>query len=300
MCAPGIINSKTETNCAAWCQTLKSVKVLWQTLRRDSGGKELPEVCSLAHLILLHAGVMSVGRRSTVPPVVWEALCLSSDTPIPEADVPSEDTREASLSLPTSPSPLAWQWLRAPELDTSSETLSSVDMFMGPGGGGRSDSWREGGGHTQGEKETVNSILWRSVELFPGLFQLLSSTDTNTLWSLHSGSFYLSSDCFHVNSSQKTHLKELQPEVRADLWNNLLYSQKSWLLYKLCTRKTSETVCASSQEWEKRNVAPGLQTFVWMFYFFFYFPRLENSSQVLQEVLNCSVSQHWLNVTGCL
>lgn len=84
---------------------------------------------------------MSMGLFSTVPPVVWEVvLCLSSETASPEADVPSEDTKEVSLSLPPSPSPLAWQWLRAPELDTSSEILSSVDMFMGPCGGGESDS----------------------------------------------------------------------------------------------------------------------------------------------------------------
>lgn len=88
-----------------------------------------------------------MGLLSTVPPVVWEAVCLSSETARPEADVPSEDTREVSLSLPPSPSALTWQWLRAPELDTSSEILSSVDMFMGPCSGGQSYSW--------GDKEEV-------------------------------------------------------------------------------------------------------------------------------------------------
>lgn len=95
----------------------------------------------LLHLILLHAGVMFMGRLSTVPPVVWEVVCLPSETASPEADVPSEDTKEVSLSLPPSPSALAWQWLKAPELDTSSEILSSVDMFMGPCRGGQSDSY---------------------------------------------------------------------------------------------------------------------------------------------------------------
>lgn len=92
------------------------------------------------HLILLHAGVMSTGLLCTVPPVVWEAVCLPSETASPEADVASEDNREVSLSLPPSPSALAWQWLKAPELDTSSDILSSVDMFMGPWRGGQSDS----------------------------------------------------------------------------------------------------------------------------------------------------------------
>lgn len=111
-------------------------------------------VCvQLLHLILLHAGVMSMGLLSTVPPVVWEVVCLSSETASPEADVPSEDTKEVSLSLPTSPSALTWQWLKAPELDTSSEILSSVDMFMGPCGGGQSDSWkpRDGGNKRQSD-----------------------------------------------------------------------------------------------------------------------------------------------------
>lgn len=102
---------------------------------------------------------MSTGLHCTVPPVVWEVVCLSSETASPEADVPSEDTREVSLSLPPSPSALAWQWLRAPELDTSSEILSSVDMFMGPCSVGQSDSWkpREGGdtrGSETSEKKT--------------------------------------------------------------------------------------------------------------------------------------------------
>lgn len=94
----------------------------------------------LRYLILLHAGVMSMGLHSTVPPVVWEVVCLPSETASPEADVPSEDTSEFSLSLPTSPSALTWQWLKAPELDTSSEILSSVDIFMGPCRGSHSDS----------------------------------------------------------------------------------------------------------------------------------------------------------------
>lgn len=92
--------------------------------------------------MLLHAGAMPAGLLSTVPPVVWEAVCLSSETASPDADVASEDSREVSLPLPPSPSPLAWQWLRAPELDTSSDILSSVDMVMGPWRGGQSDSWR--------------------------------------------------------------------------------------------------------------------------------------------------------------
>lgn len=107
------------------------------------------------HLILLHAGVMSTGLHCTVPPVVWEVVCLSSETASPEADVPSEDTREVSLSLPPSPSALAWQWLRAPELDTSSEILSSVDMFMGPCSVGQSDSWKPREGGTQEEVRQV-------------------------------------------------------------------------------------------------------------------------------------------------
>lgn len=94
----------------------------------------------LLHLILLHAGVMSTVLLSTVPPVVWEVVCLSSETANPEADVASEDTKDVSLSLPPSPSALAWQWLKAPELDTSSDILSSVDMFMGPCRGCQSDS----------------------------------------------------------------------------------------------------------------------------------------------------------------
>lgn len=98
---------------------------------------------------------MSTGLHCTVPPVVWEAVCLSSETASPEADVPSEDTREVSLSLPPSPSALAWQWLRAPELDTSSEILSSVDMFMGPCSVGQSDSWKPRGGGTQEEVRQV-------------------------------------------------------------------------------------------------------------------------------------------------
>lgn len=91
----------------------------------------------LLHLILLHAGVMSTGLLSTAPPVVLDVVCLSSETASPEADVPSEDTKEVSLSLPPSPT---WQWLKAPELDTSSEILSSVDMFTGPCRWGQSDS----------------------------------------------------------------------------------------------------------------------------------------------------------------
>lgn len=83
---------------------------------------------------------MPMGLLSTVPPVVWEVVCLSPETGTPEADVASEDTRDVSLSLPPSPSALAWQWLKAPELDTSSDILSSVDMFMVPRKGGQSDS----------------------------------------------------------------------------------------------------------------------------------------------------------------
>lgn len=86
----------------------------------------------MMHLMFLHAGMMSTVLLSTVPPVVWEVVCLSSDTTNPEADVASEDNREVSLSLPTSPSGLAWQWLKAPKLDTSSDILSSVDMFKSP------------------------------------------------------------------------------------------------------------------------------------------------------------------------
>lgn len=59
------------------------------------------------YLIFLHAGVMCTGLLSTVPPVVWEVVCLSSDTTNPEADVASEDSKEVSLSLPPSPSGLA-------------------------------------------------------------------------------------------------------------------------------------------------------------------------------------------------
>lgn len=92
--------------------------------------------------MLLHAGVMPAGLLSTVPPVVWEAVCRSSETASPDADVASEDNREVSLPLPPSPSPLAWQWLKAPELDTSSDILSSVDMVTGPWRGGQSDSWK--------------------------------------------------------------------------------------------------------------------------------------------------------------
>lgn len=93
-------------------------------------------------LMLLHAGVMPAGLLSTVPPVVCEAVCRSSETASPDADVASEDNREVSLPLPPSPSPLAWQWLKAPELDTSSDILSSVDMVMGPWRGGQSGSWK--------------------------------------------------------------------------------------------------------------------------------------------------------------
>lgn len=92
------------------------------------------------YLILLHAGEMSIGLLSTVPPFVWEGLCLSSEIASPEADVASEDTKEVSLSLPPSPSGLAWRWLKAPELDTSSDTLTSVDMFMSPCRGGQTCS----------------------------------------------------------------------------------------------------------------------------------------------------------------
>lgn len=92
----------------------------------------------------LHAGVMSSALPSTVSPAVLELALSSSvpDSPNPSpspsprpeaAEVPSED----SLSLPPSP---AWQWLRAPRLDTSSEILSSVDMLMGPQPGGESDT----------------------------------------------------------------------------------------------------------------------------------------------------------------
>lgn len=63
-------------------------------------------LCKL-YLIFLHAGVMCTGLLSTVPPGVWEVVCLSSDTTNPEADVASEDSKEVSLSLPASPSALA-------------------------------------------------------------------------------------------------------------------------------------------------------------------------------------------------
>lgn len=89
---------------------------------------------------MLHAGVMLAGFFSTVPPVVWEVMCRSSEAASPDADVASEDNREVSLPLPPSPSPLAWQWLRAPELDTSSDILSSVDMVMGPSREAQCDS----------------------------------------------------------------------------------------------------------------------------------------------------------------
>lgn len=105
----------------------------------------------LLHLILLHAGVMSMGLLSTAPPVVWEFVCLSSEAASPEADVASEDTKEVSLSLPPSPSALAWQWLKAPELETSSDILSSVDMFIGPCRGGQSGSYKT----RQGKQEAV-------------------------------------------------------------------------------------------------------------------------------------------------
>lgn len=89
-------------------------------------------------LILSQAGVMSMGRLPTAPPsdVLGGRVCPSSSPARQEADVPSDDTQETSLSLPPSPSALAWQWLRAPEVDTSSDILSSVDMFTGPWKGG--------------------------------------------------------------------------------------------------------------------------------------------------------------------
>lgn len=85
---------------------------------------------SASYLILVHAGVRATLLLSTAPPLVWEVLRRSSGTAGPEADVPSEDARDASLSFP--PSALTWPWLRAPELETSSEMLSSVDMLTGP------------------------------------------------------------------------------------------------------------------------------------------------------------------------
>ena len=85
------------------------------------------------HLILSHAGDMFMGRLPTSPPsVLGGRVCPSSSPARQEADVPSDDTQEISLSLPPSPSALAWQWLRAPEVDTSSDILSSVDMVTGP------------------------------------------------------------------------------------------------------------------------------------------------------------------------
>lgn len=111
----------------------------------------------VSYLILLHAGVMSIGVLATVPPAVWEVLCLSK----PEADVPSEDTKEVSLSLPPSPSALAWQWLKAPKLDTSSDILSSVDMFMGPCRRGQSGILRtqRGGGKSKSDACCRNVVL---------------------------------------------------------------------------------------------------------------------------------------------
>ena len=92
----------------------------------------------LHHLILSHAGEMFMGRLPTSPlsdDLGWR-VCPSSSPARQEADVPSDDTQEISLSLPPSPSALAWQWLRAPEVDTSSDILSSVDMVTGPWKGG--------------------------------------------------------------------------------------------------------------------------------------------------------------------
>lgn len=110
---------------------------------------------------------MSMGLLSTAPPVVWEFVCLPSETASPEADVASEDTKEVSLSLPPSPSALAWQWLKAPELETSSDILSSVDMFMGPCRGGQSDSYKK----QEGKQEPVR----RDIEI------LSSSTSATTV-----------------------------------------------------------------------------------------------------------------------
>ncbi|TNN68145.1 hypothetical protein EYF80_021628 [Liparis tanakae] len=135
------------------CQTV-IVTGHWDPAVAGDEGENIVLCVRLLHLILWRAGVTSMGLLATVPPAVWEVVRLSSETAGPEADVPSEDNREVSLSLPPSPSGLTWQWLKAPELDTSSEILSSVDMFMGPCRGGQSDSWKPREGRKRGGSQS--------------------------------------------------------------------------------------------------------------------------------------------------
>lgn len=96
----------------------------------NSRQKASHEKTDLILLEMLHAGVVEGRFAPSVAwrkPSGWDAECSSSGRP---DTVSSEETMDASLSFP--PLALIWSWLKATELDTSSEMLSSVDMLKQP------------------------------------------------------------------------------------------------------------------------------------------------------------------------